>query len=222
MTLKSYIKNKRQNKYSISGIHVEEYDTPENLSVKKTVESALSRIPRHLTSYVKHIKVGPYSVLKDRSIQAMYKDNTIYATNIQKNSDDLLDDLIHEFAHSIEDYRNSDIYGDGKVEKEFLLKRQKMWSKLKSRGLEYDLRPFLNSKYDKDFDHFLHGVIGYDTIRAMTRDIFYSPYASTSLREYFANGFEAFFMREEVKRLKSISPALYEKIIILMDNKDEF
>tara|TARA_Y100001937_G_C7131736_1_gene337843 strand:+ start:1687 stop:2355 length:669 start_codon:yes stop_codon:yes gene_type:complete len=221
MTLKNYIENKKQNKYNILGIHVEEYDVPENISVRKTVESALGRIPRHLTAYVKHIKVGPYSALRDRNIQAMYKDNTIYATNIQKNSDDLLDDIVHEFAHSIEDYRNNDIYGDGTVEREFLLKREKMWSKLKSRGLEYDLRPFLNSEYDEEFDNFLHGVIGYDTIRVMTRDIFYSPYASTSLREYFANGFEAFFMKEEVKRLKDISPTLYEKIVILMDNKDE-
>ena len=221
MTLKSYIKNKKQNRYTILGIHVEEHDIPENISVKKTIESALSRIPRHLTSYIKHIKVGPYSVLKNRNIQAMYKDNTIYATNVQKDSDDLLDDLIHEFAHSIEDYRNNDIYGDRTVEREFLLKREKMWSKLKSRGIEYDLRPFLNPKYSKDFDHLLHSVIGYDTIRVMTRDIFYSPYASTSLREYFANGFEAFFMREEVSRLKNISPALYKKIIFLMDNKDE-
>lgn len=221
MTLKNYIKNKKQNQYTISGINVEEHEVPENISVKKVVEKALTRIPSHLTSYIKFIKVGPYKILKDRKIQALYKNNTIYATNIQTNSSDLLDDIIHEFAHSVEEYRNEDIYGDKTVEKEFLIKRKKMWSSLKSKGMEYNLSMFLNPNYDIDFDNFLHKEIGYDTIRILTSNIFYSPYAATSVREYFANGFEAFFMREEVQRLKNISPALYKKIIILMDKQNE-
>ena len=221
MTLKNYIKNKKQYQYTISGIHIEEFEVPENISVKKVIQKALTRIPSHLTSYIKFIKVGPYKILKDRKIQALYKDNTIYATNIQTNSSDLLDDIIHEFAHSVEEYRFKDIYEDKKVENEFIVKRKKLWASLKAKGLEYDLSIFLNPNYNSEFDKLLHKEIGYDTIRMLTSNIFYSPYAATSIREYFANGFEAFFMREEIQRLKNISPSLYEKIIILMDKKNE-
>ena len=40
-----------------------------------------------------------------------------------------------------------------------------------------------------------------------------SPYAITSLREYFANGFEAYFLDVDNRNsLKNTSPVLYEKI----------
>jgi hypothetical protein len=221
MSLRAYLKNKKQEKYNISGIHIEEFDVPETVSVRGAVEKVLTRIPQHLSHFVKSIKVGSFSILKDREIQAMYSSGTIYATNNQKNNDDLLDDLIHEFAHSIEEGMFEDVYGDGSIEGEFLHKRKKMWSILKSRGLEFDLNMFLETSYSKEFDDLLHKKVGYDTMRVLFRDIVYSPYAATSMREYFANGFEAFFMREDVKRLKDLSPSLYKKIIILMDKKDE-
>ena len=42
--------------------------------------------------------------------------------------------------------------------------------------------------------------------------LFISPYAATSLREYFATGFTDFFMEPDHRLLKSISPILYKKI----------
>ena len=59
---------------------------------------------------------------------------------------------------------------------------------------------------------FLYKKVGYDIMRATTADLFHSPYAATSLREYFANGFEAFFLKEELSRLKFSSPKLFMKI----------
>ena len=57
---------------------------------------------------------------------------------------------------------------------------------------------------------------------SIASNLFYSPYAATSLREYFANGFEAFFMKEDVARLKNVSPALYKKMLYLMELKNDF
>ena len=62
---------------------------------------------------------------------------------------------------------------------------------------------------------FFYDEIGYPTLGIYTSSLFYSPYGCTSLREYFANGFEAYFMREEIGRLKRISPVLYNKIVKL-------
>jgi hypothetical protein len=46
-------------------------------------------------------------------------------------------------------------------------------------------------------------------LTSLTNEIFYSPYAATSLREYYANGFEAYFHKRDLAFLKNISPALY-------------
>ena len=63
--------------------------------------------------------------------------------------------------------------------------------------------------------------VGYPVLSAMTVNLFYSPYGSTSIREYFANGFEAFYMQEDINRLKKISPELYKKIIEISKIEEE-
>ena len=78
----------------------------------------------------------------------------------------------------------------------------------------------MNPKYDLEFDTILYKEIGYDLLSAVTSNIFYSPYAATSIGEYFANGFEAFFMNQEVARLKNISPQLFKKIDLLFKGED--
>ena len=222
MTLKTYIKNKKQKHYRIDNIDVEETDeATSDIDVPNVIKSVLKKIPSHLLVNIKNIKIGSFEVLRKREIQAMYKDSTVFVTNIQNDSKDLLDDIIHEVAHSVEEVYQKEIYSDGILEAEFLRKRKEMWQTLKSRGLEYKLDLFLNPKYTEQFDNLLHREIGYETLRTLMYGIYYSPYAATSLREYFANGFEAFFMKEEVSRLKRISPVLYKKIIILLDKKDE-
>jgi len=222
MTLKKYIRNKKQNNYRINGIDIEEKDgASSGVNVPEVIKSVIKRIPSHLLINIKNIKIGNFEELNRRKIQAMYKSSTVFVTNIQDNSRDLLDDVIHEVAHSVEEVYQEDIYSDGTLEEEFLRKRREMWQTLKSRGLEYNLHSFLTPEYNKQFDDLLHQEIGYEILRTLLHGIYYSPYAATSLREYFANGFEAFFMKEEVSRLKRISPVLYEKIIILMDKKDE-
>jgi hypothetical protein len=57
-------------------------------------------------------------------------------------------------------------------------------------------------------------------LRTLTSDLFYSPYAITALKEYWANGFENYFLQDRAK-LKSLSPVLYQKIKNLVDSKKE-
>ena len=57
----------------------------------------------------------------------------------------------------------------------------------------------------------MYNDIGYDKLRIISSGLFYSPYAITSLREYWANGFENYLLGDR-ERLKDLSPVLYTKI----------
>lgn len=216
--LKEYIKNKNQqsNKFSISGIEVFVKDKLTNgVSARKTVAKLLSIIPSRLIRGIKFIKIGNFERLNQRKIQALYADNTILVTNAQTSESDFLDDLIHEVAHSVEELYYQQIYADKKIETEFIEKRKKLWMRLKSRGFKIDLSTFLKPEYKKEIDLFLHREVGYSLLNSLVSGIFYSAYASTSIREYFANGFEAYYMNKNEKNisiLKTVSPNLFTKI----------
>jgi hypothetical protein len=215
MTKVEYIKQKQlqAKSFRVAGIEIFIKDeVKENVSVRKVVEKLYSLIPRALLLNVRSIHIGQFSELKSRNLQAMYENSTIFATNEQSSNEDLLDDLIHEVAHSVEELYSSFIYDDDQIKKEFLQKRKQMWITLKGKGFEIELEKFLNVKYVEDFDMFLYKEVGYPLLSSVVASLFYSPYAATSLREYFANGFESFFMNKDIGRLKNISPTLYKKI----------
>ena len=216
---RDYIVKKQttSNRFKISGIEVwVKDDLPKNISAKRVVENLFKIVPKKLMLNVKFIHVGNFSELEDRKIQALYRKSKILVTNEQSSEEDLLDDLVHEVAHSVEEIYDSGIYSDGEVEREFLMKRKDLWMRLKREGFDLDLRHFLNPSYEESFDIFLHQKVGYNLLSSISRDLFYSPYAATSVREYFANGFEAFFLKEKLGRLKSLSPNLFKKLTQLI------
>jgi len=47
--------------------------------------------------------------------------------------------------------------------------------------------------------------------------LFISPYAATSIREYFATMFTEFYLDPNHNFIKKVSPAVYEKIMLLQD-----
>ena len=95
-------------------------------------------------------------------------------------------------------------------------KRERLYQILKQEDLHTKHSLFLKTKYDKDFDNYLYRGIGYQALNMLIVGLFYSPYAVTSLREYFANGFEAFFLNKN-KELKDICPVTWSKIDNLVD-----
>ena len=125
-----------------------------------------------------------------------------------------IEDLIHETAHSLEAPYGNEIYGDGRLEREFLAKRKMLYHLLGDdiRGIE----SYENPDYDYKFDQHLYKNIGYDKLRTVSSGLFYSPYAVTALREYWANGFENYLLGNK-KKLKELSPALYDKLEALFD-----
>ena len=218
MSLKNYIKNKKVNHFTVNGVEIFVKDPiTNNISANKVVNSVFDSIPRHLMRNVESIYIGNFEFLNSRGIQGVYENSSIFVTNIQDDEDDLFDDILHEVAHSVEEIYSRHLYEDGEMEREFLAKRKSMWVALQNQGIETELSSYLNSEYEEKFDNFLYNEVGYSTLSLLVSNIFHSPYAATSLREYFADGFEAFFMQDDISRLTNLCPVLFTKIVKLME-----
>mgnify|MGYP003144023877 FL=1 len=215
--LKDYIKashskaiNKQKHMYLYDNVYVKD-PLPEDFDLNYVLQKIETSIPDYLMSNIDTIYIGQFDEFVDREINAIYKDGALYTTNLQDDEDDMIDDIVHEMAHSIEEFAGNDIYGDGRVENEFLGKRQKLFYLLKEEGYNVHLKDFLESNYSKEFDMFLYQEVGYELMTTITMGLFVSSYSATSLKEYFATGFEKYYL-EDRKYLKNISPILFEKI----------
>ena len=188
------------------------------LSIKNIIDKVTSSVPIHLLGEIDSIYVGIFDEFEQMDTNAMYKDGAIYVTSAQESEEDMVDDLVHEIAHSLEVPYGYLIYGDEKVQKEFLAKRKQLYQILDNEGLEPNQDLFLNPEYTKELDLYLYQDVGYDRLNFICNSygIFCSAYAATSLREYFANGFEHYFL-DAPKYLSEISPQLYKKIEELHD-----
>jgi hypothetical protein len=220
----NYLQNKQQilmeqlnNFYTPNGIHVY-VDSPlsnEELDLEEIISKVESVIPSHLLSEVEMVIVGWFDEFEDRKINAFYKDGTLHVSNIQDDAKDMYDDIIHEIAHSIEEPYGYEIYGDKKIENEFLRKRKYLHDILWKMGHKIPLSVFLDTEYNEDLDMFLYEKIGYDKLSSIVQGIFVSAYAPTSLREYFATGFTEYYLDSNHNFLKKTSPALYKKLYLL-------
>ena len=180
-----------------------------------------SVLPRSSMTNIDNIYVGSFEEFshKDRQFNAMYKDGTIYVSNEQDNEEDLIDDIVHEVAHSLEKESDVELYNDISLETEFLAKRKLLYNVLPD-DKKINLVYFLNPDYDASFDSYLHKKLGYNFLRSISNQIYYSPYAITALKEYWANGFENYLLGDKNK-LKQLSPILYNKIKKFFDKREE-
>ena len=226
--LRNYLQNKQKmlleqqtDFYTSAGIHVFFKEPVENIDVEKVVSKVESVIPDHLLSEVEMIIIGWFDEFEERGINAFYDGGTLYISNIQDDFADMYDDLVHEISHSIEEPHGYFLYSDKKIENEFLRKRKYLHDILWKMGYKIPLSIFMNPEYDKEFDMFLYEKIGYDKLTTVTAGVFISPYAATSLREYFATGFTEFYIHPDAHGfLKKISPALYKKLILLQNPEE--
>ena len=223
--LKTYIEQqqkqlqKRQSDfYTPTGIHVFFKDSVENenIDVEKVIARIEGSLPSHLLSEIEMIIFGWFDEFEERSLNAFYDSGTLYVSNIQDDSADLCDDLVHEISHSIEEPHGYFLYGDKKIEDEFLRKRKYIHDVLWKMGYKMPLSIFMNPEYDEEFDMLLYEKIGYDKLSNILSGVLITPYAATSLREYFATGFTEFYLHpDEHGFLQKISPELYKKLITL-------
>jgi len=189
------------------------------IDIRDILDIINTSIPPHLTKEIDSIYVGMFEEFNKMETNAAYKDGAIYVSNKQDDEQDLIDDIIHEIAHSLEIPHGYLIYGDGKIEREFLQKRKKLYNILKEENLNPDGDLMMDPEYSLELDNFLYKIVGYDRLNFIcaSYNLFTSAYCATSLREYFANGFEYYFL-DDRKYLENICPELYKKIQELHEN----
>ena len=205
--------------YSVSGIDVFIKDRlPEGIDAEFVFNYVSSRLPAHLIDGVDIIYIGEFPKMKQRGINAYYEDGAIYVTNDQSNDMDMIDDIIHEIAHACEEMYMDQVYGDGMIVREFTSKRNNLAVILQDL---YDVPENFTYKveYDKQIDDFLQNEIGYDILNQLVTGIFPSAYAATSVNEYFARGFEEFFIGDR-KNLKNTCQVLYRVLYSLISTED--
>jgi len=185
-------------------------DLPSNINVKGVIRDIESKVPEHLLGDVDSIYIGDFQPLRDRQVDSLYIDGTILVNNDQPSDKELFSTLVHEFAHASEEIAKNFLYVDGDLSREFIAKRKTLYNLLKD-DYQLNKKDFLSINFSQNFDDFIYKTIGYDNLGVITNGLFMSPYAATSLREYFANGFEHYFLRDG-RELREISPVLYRKI----------
>jgi len=200
------------NYYSFNGIELYiMHPLPSSVKIEDVLSIISSKVPNHLQRGVDVIYVGQFKDLIDREVNALFQHGAIYLTNDQTDVSDMVDDIVHEMAHSVEKEHPDLIFEDGRLFKEFLGKRRRLTSILEAEG--FDVDPIFRSRveYNSDIDDFLYKEVGYPLLNNLVLGLFPSAYATTSLREYFAIGFEEFFIGDR-PYLKKICPILYSKI----------
>ena len=184
---------------------------PNNINPDVVFTYISKRIPAHLLSRIDIIYVGQFDIFKEKDVNAVYDDGAIYISNEQADINDMIDDIIHEIAHSVEEKYYDDIYGDQSIKKEFLGKRQRLYMEL----LTNDYKPYNKIRntyiYDEEIDMYFYKTVGYEKMWYLVGGLFLSPYAATSLREYFAIGFEYYYLKDR-SQLKKECPFLYNKL----------
>lgn len=190
---------------------------PPEVNLKSVLAAVEKRIPAAILNDVETIYIGDFEPLKTRNVESMFVGGSILVSNKMESEKALFNALVHEFAHAVEEYATEFIYADGSVGREFLGKRKTLFSSLKD-DYQVSRESFLNINYDPKLDLFFAEELGYDNMRPLTYGLFLSPYAATSLREYFANAFENIFTEgdDEVRKL---CPFVYKKIHALLKHK---
>jgi hypothetical protein len=208
--------------YTPSGLHVYINDPILNdeVDIERVVAKAEALIPHPLWADVEMVIVGHFKEFEERNINAAYKDGALYISHIQHDEEDMIDDIVHEISHSLEELYGYEIYSDEKIKKEFLYKRNQLHDILWAHGFKAPKSFFQEIEFNEEFDNFLLQKVGYDKLRQFCNGLFINAYAPTSLREYFATAFTDFFIEPSGHNyLKKISPEVYKKIFKLYQDE---
>jgi len=174
---------------------------PDNIKIKSVLAKVQSIIPKTFLDNIDNIYIGQFDELDQRNVNSVFLNDTLYISNKQSSEKDLIDDIVHEMGHSVEQFNETTIHMDEGLREEFLEKRLEMYNRIKQNWNTETLNTlpsqedFLDTEYSQSFDEFLYKTIGYSNLGVYTYDLFLSPYAATSLSEYFADGFEDFYLK---------------------------
>jgi len=207
--------------FSLNGVSVIIKDAlPQEVDLEFVLNYISARVPFYLTQNIEIIYVGKFPEMEEREINAFYENDAIYVTNEQEEEMDMIEDIIHEISHAVEQNNQEFIYESGQLQREFLGKRRAL-SNLLSQKFKVPADFDIDVEYDRSIDDFLFRDVGYDALNQICVGIFPSAYACTSVSEYWAKGFEELFIGETTD-LKQMCPVLYRTLALLIKElKDE-
>jgi len=222
MWIKESIKrgSKMRDHFNLAGVDVFVKDPlPEEVDVSFVFEYISSRIPFFFMAGIDIIYIGQFPEMKEREVNAYFEDGAIYVTNKQDDEMDMIEDIIHEIAHAVETNHQEFIYSTGVIQREFVSKRTRL-EPLLSQGYNVPSDFIINFEYDQNIDDFLFKDVGYDALNQIAVNIFLAPYSITSVREYWAKGFEELFIGNQGD-LRAICPVLYKTLVSLLKELSE-
>jgi len=207
--------------FSLNGVSVIIKDAlPQEVNLEFVLNYIAARVPFYLTQNIEIIYVGKFPEMEEREINAFYENDAIYVTNEQEEEMDMIEDIIHEISHAVEQNNQEFIYESGQLQREFLAKRRAL-SNLLSQKFKVPADFDIDVEYDRSIDDFLFRDVGYDALNQICVGVFPSAYACTSVSEYWAKGFEELFIGETTD-LKQMCPVLYRTLALLIKElKDE-
>lgn len=222
MWIKESMKRSRRMKdhFNLNGVSVIIKDAlPQEVNLEFVLNYISARVPFYLTQNIEIIYVGKFPEMEEREINAFYENDAIYVTNEQEEEMDMIEDIIHEISHAVEQNNQEFIYESGQLQREFLGKRRAL-SNLLSQKFKVPADFDIDVEYDRAIDDFLFRDVGYDALNQICVGIFPSAYACTSVSEYWAKGFEELFIGE-TNDLKQMCPVLYNKLVLLLKELKE-
>ena len=95
---------------------------PDHVNIDFVMKYISSRVPSFLLRGIDVVYIGQFENLILNKVNALYEDGAIFITNNQSDDADMIDDIVHEIAHAVEDNYTDLIYGDFNMQKEFLAK----------------------------------------------------------------------------------------------------
>jgi len=204
-----------QENMSINQVSIDiDSELPDDVNVAKVLTTFRGSLPKGYFKKLNGIRVVDLKEFDQRNISAKYSvdDKILYiSANRQDNNNDMLDDLIHEMGHHAETLYGDFIYGDGAIKDEFIMKRMQLRFELGSDGYDYTQFDFKNTQFNPELDVFLYKRVGKEKLKMMTAGMFVRPYQSLSLQEYFAVGFEQYYLGNH-KTLHRDCPVLYKRV----------
>ena len=215
--------SKLRKQYKLRDIEIFIKDSlPEEVDPDFVFKYIASMMPEHLLINIDIIYIGQFENLISRDLRGIYEDGAIFITNEQDSEMDLIDDLIHEISHAIETSHKDVVYGDGELEKEFRYKRHQLYTILKDKDLNPPVALTTDINFNTEVDDYLYKKIGYPALNQIVAmsGLFIGSYSTTSVREYFATGFESYFMNEK-QVVFDYCPVLYSKLKALDELEDQ-
>jgi len=191
---------------------------PENVSIRSVLNFLNDEMPEPLFKGLNAVYIGSFPEIEEEGANAKYWEGALYlVSKEQDGSMDLLDDIVHEVAHLVEEQYGEGIYEDEILKEEFLHKRNLLFERMSPYFTEdrWAKEAFKNHEYDKKLDVFFTEKVGNGRMKKFISGIFLTSYAPVSLNEYFADGFEHYFLGKR-EDLATLCPMLYKKIFELL------